>query len=1450
MSPYSQQLRDLGNEQTKNNDPTLLREHIDEAIDRNPTVQESVLRALLARGPEANFISCLTEVSRSFDNLLVGESDEKKVQEYENQRNRIESAVNGIVRKSIVHSKRNLESAALTFLIPAERLNVADKMDMMLAQSRLSELSEDQFYGVNKQPRLQLIAKQLEQIYTELGSDFNRLVSALRITPPATPPAQPLDFERIIRDNRWAYDLDSLRKKSFLINTATSADLARNRLLRSDFDGFFSNKHLAGVSPDIVIDLLVGNKAAIAASALEASVKATLEQLYDRVLGASAEDRTRNLAKMLYLKVEQSTAGTNINLKNWTEYQMFETPRKEHIKNSIDETMRSNSGLKEADWKAISENLVDSLLASGVTMTAGGVLLPEPIERDKMSHLAKLLGLPKEASKDDIVNSIKSKMESSAKSIESVDKYIDEFNTDIVAMLDKFPFANENDPARKHGEYDKIFDANFSEFVKKFGSKVNYDSMTRTLIKIGESEKITPAVLAGTPGPYNKSHTEIAFKDVLNHKINKKRDDVLKYLLKAVGAEVEKIQSSSELDYRLRKFIERLGDDVSFGPLENNLNLDNVIYLLTQPPYNYAVNNTIYKEDLNKKKDFIFNFLKTHLNRTGGEMEVKNVLLAKVDTVRSSLYADISASAASLLTTAPINASDINLKAEDLLNQYLGNGNSLDEIAMALFMTKGSSHEQVANDIRNKFEALVSSERFDRNPNKLLSVPERRDVVDDLDACDSIAEELMRVLPNSAYPNKRAYMDYLYKVIATPSIDNVLFLKFKEIAAKHKNTGEIKMLYYIDFLSQLDKQGYTFNLQDISNKGFTPNELLKQYVNPSGPDQLNDFDMHMNAYRRFSERLEEYGEFLASATKRSKEQDEELNLIKALSGSKSKLNDLVKNIAENYKSEISGDSIILKRIIEKFYNPVKGSAKNHLMNAKGASAIEEFLAQAYKCIIAYNTVDVRRIETKTDFNQERAALNHSREHYANNRRQLTRFGWWRRSTEEDLEDSRHEYIKDSRAYITETIRHQYGDLNQGTDAEKKERATDMKNRILELLNKERRALICQETQIHGNSLWERFRTGFRRHKLLRWGVSRGLLIGAAALSFTAPPLSLGLLGLGSGLAALGTEVEIESVWEGVRDRFGKTKRIDRKAIKNMDVSTVQGLLAAHTTLAVSEKSGGIGYPDVDVRSRLPVTDESFNEREEPAVNTAFDINDRPGRVDGLRGFFTSGWRQFTARELWNKYNEQMRAVIDEGLAANESIDQIMNRVFEQETNLMLATEKREYKIRRSNMKKKIVAVSAGALVGAFTFWAGGGFSKPDATSVASGPAGTPTGAKDVAGAAGSKVSGGDLTVSGNVYSPYAVNVDLGTQPGLLIDSNPGILQSIAAKLNMNGVTMLKADPSIAKSILAANKNLGGNIDTIVNAGDKIKIPMKAAKSIASILGPNWSAADVLKSLKA
>lgn len=791
---------------------------------------------------------------------------------------------------------------------------------------------------------------------------------------------------------------------------------------------------------------------------------------------------------------------------------------------------------------------------------------------------------------------------------------------------------------------------------------------------------------------------------------------------------------------------------------------------------------------------------------------------------------------------ALVTQDDYDRHAELILSNLMAIDSNLPHIAEALSLPVDSDEDTMTKTISNLLQALNSKIRFDEHPRKKLSIGEiERAVVPHLGVCSKVLEELG--VPRTD----------LKDAIKSPNTNRDLYLKFKKIAGKHGQISDVDMLQHIVFLEAVEKDGHNFDLDSIANKGFV-NGLNRNNIASNIPN----FEANLRGYTNVHDYLKGRAEFLSTIAEAQKSvaQKAEYALLMKISNP-NELHVLIREIAENYKipSQMSADAKGLYDILIVKYNPSSPASPNFLAANPGSSALIEMLTNSYKAIYTFDTVHVPRIsEVATDpdgnpipsaFANEMLNVNNARGKYAKDRRSLANFSIPfirnRKRSEGKMEDSRNDYVDASKKFILGTIKHEFPDSDISNDPEKKKnRKLEMGNRILEMMNNERRDLFQEEIDVHGRSMWTKFRSRWRK----QWKIPR--MIGGAAL------IGAGIFIPGAGLVSMvglatlrvvGAMEGTSSVWEMVRNRFGKTKKMERSKVNALDADAVHDSLAAHSTLAISEKydiqHGAFNVPDMNAK---PESIREFTSREAASVSAVYDPDSQRNEPDN--------YRQTTAQELWRKNNENMRSIIDKEIDAGSNIETILAKVFEAEKALMIKIETREHEIRKNNRLKRWTALAAGVLVGGLGYW----LTKPETvepttpttpTTVVHPPTPPPIPPTLPPVTTTPITGGGSFKISEDLFGAYS------DTPGLYKDPSPGILANLMERLSEPHGSSIIETPEIKRMILDANPKLHGNWN-FVKTGWDINVPPDLAAEIATRLNSDptnyrsgWTAQKVI-----
>lgn len=822
---------------------------------------------------------------------------------------------------------------------------------------------------------------------------------------------------------------------------------------------------------------------------------------------------------------------------------------------------------------------------------------------------------------------------------------------------------------------------------------------------------------------------------------------------------------------------------------------------------------------------------------------------------------------------------------------------TLEEIGKALYLpTDKRNRTDIARDISNKIRALRTNIRFAENPNKRLSDTEINTMlVPFMPNCERIVEELMRIMPITGALNSYTYRTQLESVLNDPSTNTRLYLKFKEIAGNYGNITDISMLQDISMHRALKTHGYTLNLTQVLNAGFRPNPRLRSYIQNNNVP----FDEAIRSYNNTFEFIRERYRFIESIPEanRNAEQNTELELLTEMNTNIQVFNDLLREISENYRNISSrpndDKAKILYIILQKKYNTTNSTATPLFIGLfPGASSMEENIAQCYKSLVSLSTVFVPRVEENTKVPEidpvtgqakldaagnpiminardaERLPMENDRKTYAKNRRNLQKWMWFSRPKKDALEDSRRDYLQSSRNYTLSQIQDEFPDSDfEGNHDQVDQRKIDRRNRILELLNTERRNLFDEELQAQTSGEgpirrgYNKFRNFWRNHKGLRLAGSAVCLGGAlTGAALGAPAMALGAFVVsGAALRGVSTYMGWTAGWEALRNRFGATKQLDRTKISAMNPDEVRNAMAAQTTLALSEKGqphtiagSNPAHSPVTIPMRVlnrPVTDGNLDRAEATNVNAMFSskyIEQSSPTPD------SEYYRQNSSRELWANQNQRMRELIDTEFNNGNDIESVLNSVYLEEEKLMKAIEEREVKIRKSNTKKHLTGAGLGLLMGvgipglvALKDWIFPG-DVPPAPVVGNVPHPSPVPSPVPAPVPNPVPSpipvplprDVDLIIPDRVFAPYVGNADLALNPGLNVDETPGIWQSIGNKLGMSyGTGVFDSNATIKAALLTDNPQLGSALRG-VHTGDAIHISPKTAELMADALNSN------------
>ncbi len=877
------------------------------------------------------------------------------------------------------------------------------------------------------------------------------------------------------------------------------------------------------------------------------------------------------------------------------------------------------------------------------------------------------------------------------------------------------------------------------------------------------------------------------------------------------------------------------------------------------------------------------NVIEQFLNQAPSIIDSHNAHINRINTVvRDRTYEAIRNQALGL--HVPFTNDDVDNASERALQRLLTtDAFTLDEIAQVLYLPLNRrDRTDIVRDIASKIRALRTEIRFAENPRKRLSDTEINTMlIPFMPNCEKIVEELMRVDPTYGALNKYEYRLQLETVLNNPNTNHVLYLKFKEIAGKYGNITDISMLQDISMHRALQNHGYTLNLTQVMNAGFRPNPLLRSFIQ----NNIVSFNDCLSGYNNIYDYIRERYDVLRNIPEgnRSPEQNSDIELLTEINTNIQSFNDLIKDISENYRNisarPAEDRARRLYNILEKKYNTANGTATPLFVGSfPGASDMEENLAKSYKALTALNTVFVPRVEENTlvpeidpstgrpkmgpngqpiminPAEAERRPMENARKKYAKNRRNLQKWMWFSRPKQDELNDSKDDYLVAMRDYSYNQIQNEFPESDFNGSPEKiRQRQVDRRNRILELLNSERRDLFDEELRAQTTQEgfirrgFNKFRNGWRNKKGLRLiGASTCMGVALTGAMLGAPALAIGTFATaGAVLRGVSTYMGWTAGWEGIRNRFGKTKRLDRTKISAMTPDQIREAMAAQTTLALSEK----GQP-FDIRTGVspanmpmdvlvrPVSDKSFDQAENPNLNAMFG---EAYKETTAKPSDTNYYRQASSRELFANQNQRMRNLIDNRFATGTSMMEVLNEVYSEEAKLMDAIEKREVAIRKSNTKKHLTGVALGTFMGvglpgifALKDWLfseappvpveGGGISPDPVPAPSPEPLPVPFPSDEA-----------KLIIPDKVSSPYVGNADLLVDPTLQIDETPGIWQSIANKLDMtHGTRVIDSNPAIKQALLNENPILNGNLD-LVRTGQEINISRNTAQMIADSL---------------
>ncbi len=900
--------------------------------------------------------------------------------------------------------------------------------------------------------------------------------------------------------------------------------------------------------------------------------------------------------------------------------------------------------------------------------------------------------------------------------------------------------------------------------------------------------------------------------------------------------------------------------------------------------------------------------VESFLTQAPSTIDAHNTRVNRTSTlVRGPLYTEINIQANGL--AVPLVDRDVEMASETVLTNLINlppNNITLEEVGAALYLPVGRRYQtEIVRDIANKMRALRTSVRFAENPNVRLSDTEINTmIIPFMPNCEKIIEELMRIATIPAATNSFDYRLQLEEILKNPATQPNIYLKFKEIAGKFGNITDISMLQDIAMHKALRRDGYTLNLSQVLTAGFRPNTNLKSFIQSNALP----FAESMNGYNQTFEYLRERLNVLHSIPEatRTDEQKEELDLLTELNANPQSYNDLIRDLSENYRNVASRpDTDRAKRLyksLQKKYNSVNGTATPVFQGLfPGASSLEENLAHCYKTLTALNTVFVPRVEENTlvpeidpatgrpkldargnpiminPVEAEKRPVETARADYAKKRRNLQKFTWFSRPRKDDLDDSRADYVVASRDYTLRQIENEFPDSDfTGTPEKINQRKIDRKNRILELINGERRALFDEELRAQTEKEgflkrgFNRFRNAWRNHKKLRLfgsAVCMGGAITGAAMGLPAAALGTFVVS-GAVIRGVSSYMGWTAGWEALRNRFGKTKRLDRAKLRAMTPDQIRETMAAQTTLALSEKGD-------------PLTTGSFTPATRPVGNLVRPASTRDfdkAEASGVNAMFSSEYqeqqnptpdsdyyRQKTSRELWNFNNERTRNLIDAEFAAGKTTVQVLDTLYIEESKLMKSIEEREVAIRKNNVLKHATGLALGTFMsvgipGLFALkdWLFPGDTPPvtpEPLPVDPDPVPVPPPVPVPVPPPVPVLTTADLIIPDRVFDPFVGNADKLISPGLTVDETPGIWQSIANKLDMTyGSGVIDSNPEIKASLLADNPQMNGVLGG-VHTGDKINISSNTAELLAKALNespryPNDFTADkVLMELK-
>jgi hypothetical protein len=485
-----------------------------------------------------------------------------------------------------------------------------------------------------------------------------------------------------------------------------------------------------------------------------------------------------------------------------------------------------------------------------------------------------------------------------------------------------------------------------------------------------------------------------------------------------------------------------------------------------------------------------------------------------------------------------------------------------------------------------------------------------------------------------------------------------------------------------------------------------------------------------------------------------------------------------------------------------------------------------------------------------------ADLDFFRRHYADRRRSLGKF--LDRADDakgRDVDEARDRYTTQYRNFLTAHLQTAFAGRNLNLPEEKQ----NLARAVVDAISNERRALLQTEIELQRKPLWEKFKTFWRKHPVARMGISAGLLTSSIVLASASAPLAVGAAVAFAGWNALSTNIGIEGLWEGVRNRFGRTRNRSNAQINTMGEQEVRERLASHSTLITSQKPG---YDNTD--HRLP-----------------------PNAVQQFRDLFNFNSypvaRRETAEAIWNRQNEIMNAAVLTVLTAlpagsppNVVIATAVTEAMNREIALMQETENRENAIRRNNIYKKLTALAGGLIVGGLTLWATLPHQAPPAPHTGPTPAPgtaptpTPTHAPGTTpGVPPAPAQGPALTTTPGVppTTPTVPPVAPSATPSgdlyftmpesIPTDVDPGLFQALAYKLGVPPSTM--NDPSLLHmfSNVHANAGLADTSRTMIDAyghtqtglnflhgGDKLQLSQDIINRLSTLSGK--SATEVIQ----